>query len=97
MARHRKTEAPEPKARELGGSAEERNRHLRYAHEQYSASGQGSFGAPKGRKLPLQKPPANKADYPPNTACRGRPTRRSKPTASRKNSPQATTGAADCS
>ena len=52
---------------ELGGSGEERNRHLRYAHEQYSASGQGQFGAPKGRKLPLQKPEHNQKHYPRGT------------------------------
>ena len=49
---------------ELGGSTEERDRHLRYAHEQYTASGQGHFGAPKGRALPEQKPPTNKDKYP---------------------------------
>jgi hypothetical protein len=49
---------------ELGASTEERDRHLRYAHEQYTASGQGHFGAPKGRPLPAQKPPRNKDKYP---------------------------------
>jgi hypothetical protein len=49
---------------ELGGQREERNRHLSYAHEQYSASSQGRFGAPKGRKLPLQKPTSNRSRYP---------------------------------
>jgi hypothetical protein len=52
---------------ELGGKREERNRHLSYAHEQYSASGQGRFGAPKGRKLPLQKPSSNQGHYPRGT------------------------------
>ena len=39
---------------------EERNRHLRYADEQYSGSAQGRVGAPESRDLPLQKPPAEK-------------------------------------
>jgi hypothetical protein len=52
---------------ELGGSREERNRHLRYAHEQYSGSGQGRFGAPEGRKLPLEKPQRQRRSYPPGT------------------------------
>ena len=60
--------APEdPKAEELGGSGEERNRHLRYAHEQYSGSGQGRLGAPKGRNLPLDKPRRKQERYPPGT------------------------------
>ena len=68
MARSRKSQPQEPS--ELGGSAEERSRHLRYAHEQYSGSGQGRFGAPVdqgkgGRNLPL--PPAKQQDYPPGT------------------------------
>jgi hypothetical protein len=66
MTRPRKSQPQEPP--ELGGSPEERNRHLRYAHEQYSGSGQGRFGAPVdqgkgGRNLPLQK----QEDYPPGT------------------------------
>jgi hypothetical protein len=70
MARPRKDRPQEPP--ELGGSPEERNRHLRYAHEQYSGSGQGRFGAPVdqgkgGRNLPLQKPAAKQQDYPPGT------------------------------
>jgi len=70
MTRPRKSQPQEPP--ELGGSPEERNRHLRYAHEQYSGSGQGRFGAPVdqgkgGRNLPLQKPPRKQEDYPPGT------------------------------
>jgi len=66
MPRKGSTQEPPRHSRneELGGSHEERNRHLRYAHEQYSASGQAGFGAPKGRPLPLQKPPRNKRQYP---------------------------------
>ena len=67
MPRGSKKQLGEPKTEELGGSAEERNRHLRYAHEQYSGSGQGRFGAPQGRKLPLQKPRGKQEDYPPGT------------------------------
>lgn len=62
-----KKQPPEPRTAELGGVREERNRHLRYAHEQYSGSGQGRFGAPKGRNLPLEKPQGKQADYPPGT------------------------------
>lgn len=57
----------DPRNEELGGSTEERDRHLRYAHEQYTASGQGHFGAPKGRPLPTQKPPRNESKYPRGT------------------------------
>ena len=68
MARRPKAEPQHPPRdrgnEELGGSTEERDRHLRYAHEQYTASGQGRFGAPKGNQLPSQKPPKNKAKYP---------------------------------
>lgn len=66
-ARQPRKQIEEPKAAELGDSKEERNRHLRYAHEQYSGSGQGRFGAPKGRKLPLEKPQAKEQGYPPGT------------------------------
>lgn len=62
-----KKQPPEPKSPELGDTREERNRHLRYAHEQYSGSGQGRFGAPKGRNLPLEKPQDKQGDYPPGT------------------------------
>lgn len=60
-------ERPETGTGELGRSQEERSRHLRYAHEQYSGSGQGKFGAPKGRNLPLEKPKQEGGDYPPGT------------------------------
>lgn len=63
----RKQQPSEPKDPELGGTHEERNRHLRYAHEQYSGSGQGKFGAPKGRNLPLEKPQRKEDEYPPGT------------------------------
>ena len=62
-----KKQPAEPKNPELGDTREERNRHLRYAHEQYSASGQGRFGAPKGCSLPLEKPQHRQDDYPPGT------------------------------
>jgi hypothetical protein len=69
MARRSKKEPLHPprdaRNEELGESTEERDRHLRYAHEQYTASGQGHFGAPKGNPLPAQKPPKNKGKYPP--------------------------------
>ena len=68
MARRTKRQPLHPprdqRNEELGRSTEERDRHLRYAHEQYTASGQGHFGAPKGRPLPPQKPPSNKDKYP---------------------------------
>jgi hypothetical protein len=67
MPRTTKKPPEEPKAQELGKSQEERNRHLRYAHEQYSGSGQGRFGAPKGRNLPLQEAQEKQQDYPPGT------------------------------
>ena len=67
MPRPTKKQPEEPKTRELGRSSEERNRHLRYAHEQYSGSGQGRFGAPEGRNMPLQKPTEKSEDYPPGT------------------------------
>jgi hypothetical protein len=71
MARAGREPPQEPprdaKNEELGRSREERDRHLRYAHEQYAASGQGRFGAPKGRKLPLQTPPKNAEHYPPGS------------------------------
>lgn len=71
MARRERKPPQEPprnaKNAELGRSREERNRHLSYAHEQYSGSGQGCFGAPKGRRLPLQTPPKNTERYPPGT------------------------------
>jgi hypothetical protein len=66
MPRRTKKLPEEPKVRELGRSSEERNRHLRYAHEQYSGSGQGPFGAPRGCNLPLEKP-QKAEDYPPGT------------------------------
>jgi hypothetical protein len=62
-----KKQPAEPKNAELGETPEERNRHLRYAHEQYSGSGQGRFGAPNGRSLPLEKPQHKQGDYPPGT------------------------------
>jgi hypothetical protein len=70
MARSRKSQPQEPP--ELGGSPEECNRHLRYAHEPYSSLGQGRFGAPVdqgrgGRNLPLQEPPRKQEGYPPGT------------------------------
>jgi hypothetical protein len=43
---------------ELGASTEERDRHLRYAHEQYTASGQ------KGRAPPMDEPTRNADRYP---------------------------------
>ncbi|MFO1080020.1 MAG: hypothetical protein U1E23_05250 [Reyranellaceae bacterium] len=52
---------------ELGQGDEERDRHLRYAHEQYSASGQGRFGASKGQPLPSGTPPRNERKYPRGT------------------------------
>jgi hypothetical protein len=71
VPRLRKEPPQEPprhaKNAELGRSREERNRHLGYAHDQYSASGQGRAGAPKGRNLPLQPPPRNAERYPPGT------------------------------
>jgi len=62
-----KKQPPEPKSPELGATREERTRHMRYAHEQYSASGQGPMAAPKGRNLPLEKPQRNARSYPPGT------------------------------
>jgi hypothetical protein len=62
-----KKQPPEPKEPELGETGEQRNRRLRYAHEQYSGSSQGRFGAPKGRNLPLEKPQKKKDEYPPGT------------------------------
>jgi hypothetical protein len=68
MARKPKAEPLHPprdqRNEELGQSTEERDRHLRYAHEQYTASSQGHFGAPKGRPLPAQKPTTNTDKYP---------------------------------
>ena len=49
---------------ELGQGDEERDRHLRYAHEQYSGSQQGRFGAPKGHPLAGGKPAGNEQKYP---------------------------------
>jgi hypothetical protein len=63
----RKQPPREPDNPELGETREQRNRRLRYAHEQYSGSGQGRFGAPKGRNLPLEKPRRQEEDYPPET------------------------------
>jgi len=64
MGKKRQSETSSP---ELGATREERSRHLRYAHEQYSASSQGPLGAPKGRNLPLEKPQRNAGAYPPGT------------------------------
>lgn len=50
--------------RELGREDEQRDRHLRYAHEQYTASGQGRFGAPRGEALPSDRPHENAEKYP---------------------------------
>lgn len=49
---------------ELGREDEQRDRHLRYAHEQYTASGQGRFGAPQGEALPSDRPQGNEEKYP---------------------------------
>lgn len=58
------TAAPSP---ELGTTEEERNRHQRFAHEQYSGSEQGKHGAPTGENLPLEKPKRGARDYPEGT------------------------------
>ena len=58
----------ESRNEELGQGDEERDRHLRYAHEQYTASGQGRFGMPDGRPLPSEKPARNRRKYPKGTA-----------------------------
>lgn len=52
---------------ELGRTEEERNRHQRFAHEQYSGSEQGKHGAPAGRNLPLEKPEGQAEAYPEGT------------------------------
>lgn len=52
---------------ELGETEEERNRHQRFAHEQYSGSQQGKHGAPMGKKLPLARPKGARDDYPEGT------------------------------
>ncbi len=52
---------------ELGGTEEERGRHQRFAHEQYSGSGQGRHGAPTGESLPLEKPKQGGSAYPEGT------------------------------
>lgn len=62
----RREEAAAP-APELGDSEEQRNRHQRFAHEQYSGSEQGRHGAPRGRNLPLEKPRHRGGDYPQGT------------------------------
>ena len=73
-------------AEELGGSSEERDRHLRYAHEQYTGSGQGRFGAPKrhpcrrrSRARTGTYPRGTRLPWPPDRAIeaddKGRPSR----------------------
>ena len=52
---------------ELGSTEEERNRHQRFAHEQYSGSEQGKHGAPTGENLPLEEPGRERKDYPEGT------------------------------
>ena len=52
---------------ELGQTEEERNRHQRFAHEQYSGSEQGKHGAPTGENLPLEKPKREAGSYPEGT------------------------------
>ena len=62
--RREEATAPSP---ELGDTEEARNRHQRFAHEQYSGSEQGRHGAPTGESLPLEKPKQGGSAYPEGT------------------------------